>query len=1261
MRAQGRRRCRGSVFGSVLLGLAVLLCPPVVALAAAPPGVDEVRFRSLGVDDGLSQATVRAIVQDDDGFIWIGTQDGLNRFDGFRFEVFRHDPTDPTSLSDNHVVGLAVDAEQALWIATQSGGLNRLDPDTGRFERFRRGEAHGLVSDVLVDVRVDRSGQLWIQAEHGQIQWLERDPIRFRSVPDDPGLRLLGFDPDGALILARGANLLTWSGNDDPPQPLAQLHPETTRATHALHDEESIWVGSENHGLYQLDLNGELLRHWRRDSREPARGLLDDQIRSLMHDRYGQIWVGTVSGLSLIDTHRASILSWAYAPGDALGLAGARIVSLLEDRSGLIWAGSWTGGASVFDPETRPFTLVRHRPDRPGSLPGNAVSAVLENPDGSVWVSLLDAGGIARFDLELGLLEHHQAEPDEPGRLPYRMVGSLLHDEQGGLLVGTLGAGLVRLDPDTGRFDRLTGDPTLDLPDNATIERLQRDSQGSLWAATIGHGLYRRCAGCAGFEQFMPDPNDPASLSGDEINGVLEASDGSFWVATRRQGLNRMDRAAGRFEHFTSANSGLRHNSITGMYQARGGRIWIGTQGGGLHRMDRNGPVPEFTAIGRPEGLNADAIGEIAEDPDGRIWVSTTAGLSRIHPESLEVENFPFIDGRSGAGFFIGSIDRTAPDRAWFGGVRGLVRVDFTQVASSPPATDVALTRLLLFNQPVRPGDHPALGARLARKPELTLSHDLSLVTIEFVAPGNLRHAADLRYAYRLDGLDRDWIETGPDRAFATYTVLPAGDYRLQVRAGTRSGSWGEPRELPIQVLAPAWRQPQALLAYLVAAVVLLSILAWRIHLGLSRRRRAQDEIAASRQRLRMALWGSRDELWEADIASNSLVRENRIDRSAPDDDTAYMSLDAFWASVHPDDLDGLKRAYIAHVKGNSAFFEAEFRVRKDEGPWHWMLSRGRITVYDAEGQALRLSGTTRDISAIKETELALLKLNEELESRVQKRTRELQASNQTLTEALDELKDAQRYLVQTEKLAALGGLVAGIAHEINTPLGVGVTAASHLESETRRMHQRLADQEPVSPEQLKRYSDLIHQGCQLILRNLRRADQLVRSFKQVAVDQSSEQRRSFDLAIYMDEILTSLHPEIKRRRHQVTTDIPPDLMFDSYPGALYQVMVNLVMNGLIHGFDEDQQGQIRIEAEDLGDTVLIRYRDNGRGMDKETAERMFDPFFTTRRGQGGSGLGLHIVYNLVTQVLDGSIDYQTGPGQGLHFDIRLPRVAGAR
>ena len=1231
------------------------------AWAAPAAGVEDVRFRTLDLADGLSQPTGRAIAQDTEGFIWVGTQDGLNRFDGRRFVNLRHDPSNPNSLSANHIVDLAADDSGGLWIATQTGGLNYRDPATGRFVRYRHSpdSAEGLASDALLAIALDDAGRVWIETDGGQLQCL--DPVGARFLPaltppdDGQGSFSLLGSIDDSLLLGRGGRLHAWRPGATTIELLADPGPEVERLRAVLATDDRLWVGSDDAGLFEYVRGGRLLKRWHTAS-EPS-ALLHNQIRSLLADQRGRVWVGTQSGLARIDPVQRSVRNWGHDPNDPLGLPGSRVVSLLEDREGMIWAGTWTGGLAVFDPQTSAFTLVRNRPDDASSLPGNAAAAVLENPDGSVWVSLLDVGGLARFDLERGLLERYTADPGTPGQLPHRMIGSLLADGPD-LLVGTLGAGLVRFDRDTSRFERVVEAPERDVARTAMVENLQRDRNGTLWVSTIGHGLYRRCADCAGFEQFVPNPGDPHAIPGDEVNGVLETSDETLWVALRRYGLSRLDRDSGRFTTFAAPAGGLRSSSISGLYESRAGEVWVGTQGGGVHRMDGNGTPPEFIAIGRPEGLDADAIGEIAEDRDGRIWVSTTAGLSRIDPATLRVENFPFVDGHTGAGFFIGSVDRPSADRVWFGGVRGLVRVDLDAVERQIPEPPTVLTNLLLFNQPVQPGDHPRLARRLAALDELVLGHDESLVTLEFTAPGTLRHAHSLRYSYRLLGFDRDWVDTPASRALATYTGLPDGAYRFQVRAGVSPKSWGPVTDLALRVRPAPWLGPGALAAYAIIALGLLALIGWRVRTGLERRRRAQEQIAASRERLRMALWGSRDELWEADMHQNTLVRENRIDRVSRNDDVARMSLDEFWASVHPDDVADLKRAFADHLRGGTERFEAQFRVRSRHGTWHWMLSRGRVQARDADGRAWLMSGTTRDITGVKRTEEALRHLNEELESRVSERTAELEASNSTLSEALQELKLAQRQLVQTEKMAALGGLVAGIAHEINTPLGIGVTAASHLESEACRARQSLDADAAPAPQTLRGFVAVAAQSSQLILRNLRRADQLVRSFKQVAVDQASEQRRTFEVCAYLDEILLSLHPELKRSPHAVEQTVDGSFVMDSYPGALYQVMVNLIMNSLTHAFADGQAGTLRIDVRGDDEQVVIRYRDDGRGMDKAVADKMFDPFFTTRRGQGGSGLGLHIVYNLVTQIMGGRIEADTAPGQGLAVTLRLPRTA---
>ncbi|HVF36261.1 MAG TPA: HAMP domain-containing sensor histidine kinase, partial [Candidatus Saccharimonadia bacterium] len=254
----------------------------------------------------------------------------------------------------------------------------------------------------------------------------------------------------------------------------------------------------------------------------------------------------------------------------------------------------------------------------------------------------------------------------------------------------------------------------------------------------------------------------------------------------------------------------------------------------------------------------------------------------------------------------------------------------------------------------------------------------------------------------------------------------------------------------------------------------------------------------------------------------------------------------------------------------------------------------------------------------------------------------------------IEQLKLAQDQLVESEKMAALGGLVAGVAHEINTPLGIGVTAASHLDGETRRLAKRL-EEGTTTREEIAAYQRQAQEATEIILRNLRRADKLVKSFKQVAVDQSSEQRRTLDLCAYLEDVLTSLAPALKRGRHAIEVRCPAPVSVETYPGAIYQIVVNLVMNSVTHAFPGGEQGRITIDVARRDAEIELDYRDNGRGMTDEVRRRAFEPFFTTRRGQGGSGLGMHIVYNLSTQVLRGRTQIESAPGKGFRFVLRFP------
>lgn len=291
---------------------------------------------------------------------------------------------------------------------------------------------------------------------------------------------------------------------------------------------------------------------------------------------------------------------------------------------------------------------------------------------------------------------------------------------------------------------------------------------------------------------------------------------------------------------------------------------------------------------------------------------------------------------------------------------------------------------------------------------------------------------------------------------------------------------------------------------------------------------------------------------------------------------------------------------------------------------------------------------------ALRERELA--EARDQLQLRVQEKTR----ANAELAQALERLRQAQAQLVQSEKLASLGGLVAGVAHEINTPVGVGVTAASTLQAKAAHLAQQ-HESGSLRRSDLERFIAAAAESTRIILTNLQRAADLIQSFKQVSVDQSSGERRRFEIKEYLDEVLLSLRPRLRKAGHSVVVECPEGLFIDGYPGALAQVVTNLFNNSLMHAYEAGQHGTLRVQVRQADGWVSLVYRDDGCGIPPQNLPRVFDPFFTTKRGSGGSGLGLHIVYNLVTQMLGGQIELTSTPGHGVEVSVRFPAFADRR
>jgi len=412
-------------------------------------------------------------------------------------------------------------------------------------------------------------------------------------------------------------------------------------------------------------------------------------------------------------------------------------------------------------------------------------------------------------------------------------------------------------------------------------------------------------------------------------------------------------------------------------------------------------------------------------------------------------------------------------------------------------------------------------------------------------------------------------------------------------------------------------------------------------------RKNAEQALRCSEERFTLAMKGANDGLWDWNLETDEVYFSPRWKSMLGYSPEELSNRLETWSNkLHPDDQSQAYLAVEGYLAGKGEPFSIEFRMHHKQGHYVPIRSRG-YAVRDKSGKATRFVGTHIDITERKHNEMQIHQLNQELEQRVIERTSKLEESQQTL-------KRAEYQLVESEKMASLGELVAGVAHEINTPLGIGVTAASFLVSESSDF-QNLVENKQVTQAKLELYIQDIAKGANLILGNLQRAAELVKSFKQVAVDQNQLKSEIFNVHEHLSSVLTSLNPRLKSTPFTIDLDCPKQLQTTGFPGVWSQIITNLVMNSLVHGFHNREHGNIKIAIQLQEEQILWSYQDDGLGMTEDTRQHIFEAFFTTNRDRGGSGLGMHIVYNLVTQTLGGEISCESSPNSGTSFLISLP------
>ena len=788
-------------------------------LAAAAPRLlsqeVEPRFRRYGVDNGISQNNIYTILQDRRGFIWFGTQDGLNRFDGFNFRIFKPSSDDPFGVSNPYLVSMVEDRDGSLWIGTDGGGLNKYDPATERFASYRHDprSPESLAADRVNALLVDRQGRLWVGTPNGLDLFLPATGtfIHYKSNPKDKS----SLGSDFVTCLHQDSAGALWIGTNDGG--LNRLDPRGGRFVRLFgrmtvnavlsQGESGLWIGT-NHGLVWMDRENGRIVNYNSDPDNPD-GLAHNTVTSLLRDRAGRLWIGTDNGLDRLDPKTMAFVHHRNDPSNQASLSSNLIRSIFEDRAGGIWVGTEGGGLNYFDPGAAAFAVIRDRSNDPNSRNFNNIWSITEDESGLIWMGT-DAG-LVSLDRRTGRRTQFSYDPRNPDGLSEGAVRTIFRDRAGVLWAGTNGGGLNRYDPVRRRFTHFRNNPNdPGSLSNDTLRTILEDSRGNLWIAAFG-GLDRFDRASNRFEHFRNDPADPGSLSDNRAYTLLEDHAGVLWVGTWGGGLNRFDPASNRFEHFRHEPdnpASLSENYILSIQEDASGVLWVGTRGGGLCRM---GPDRKtFKTYGIKDGLPNDVIYAILVDGAGNLWLTHNRGLSRFTPGTGAVKTFGISDGLQSLEFNANACLKGRSGELFFGGVNGVNAFFPDAIKTNPTVPPIVISGLQVFNKPVLIGPDPKgrtiLDRSVVEADTVRLSYKDRVVTFEFAA---LHYAAPEKneYAYKLEKLEKNWNQIGT-RRIATYTNLPPGRYVFRVKGSNNDGVWNEQgASLAVWVSPPFWKR----------------------------------------------------------------------------------------------------------------------------------------------------------------------------------------------------------------------------------------------------------------------------------------------------------------------------------------------------------------------------------------------------------------------------------------------------------------------
>ena len=1156
---------------------------------------------------GLPQGSVLALAQSHEGYLWVGTEDGLARFDGVRFALF--DKTNTPDLQSNHIQALLVDHQNSLWIGTAGGGLTRYRD--GKFTSFT--SRNGLPNDSVSVLYEDAESNLWIGTDGGGLCRLSNGRFQYYTTKD-------GLPDNAVFALTAGADGELWIGTLNGLARLKSGAFTTFTTKDGLGKNEvrsvfadrhaNVWVGTNGGGLSRLS-DGRFITYSTRN------GLSSDSVWTIYEDGAGTLWVGTRdAGLNrFVDGHFEN-----YSVKQ--GLPVNEVWSILEDREGNLWIG--TKGGGLIRLKNGIFTTLTMK----DGLSGVVALPVIEDHAGAVWLGTAGAG--------LNRIKDGKVTVFTPANgLPAASVFSLAEDAAGAIWIGTR-KGLTSLR--NGHFSTLT---TADGLPNNVVQEIYRDREGDIWIGTRG-GISHYHDGH--FTSFTSRDG----LSNDNVYSIFEDHSGAIWIGTGG-GLNKLQN--GHFTHFGPAQ-GLSNNVVFDVKGDADGTIWLATDGGGLFRL-KDG---KFTAFTTHNGLFDDAIFSILDDGHGSLWLSSNRGVFRVTREQLDavagrraatVQSIVYglSDGMKSKecnGGFQPAAWKGASGKLFFPTMAGLSVVDLQHLDSNrfPPA--VILEQLTVDGKSADP-------YKPVRLPPGQVDLEFRFTALSLTSPDKIR------FKYMLEGFDKDWVDA-EERRVAFYTNLSPGDYRFHVSACTHEGTCGSSENAGVITLSPYFYQTVPFFV----GCTLLGVMTFAVALRLRMRQMRSNEtklvmlvdertralghqaraFQESEKRFRQLAENIHEIFWMVDPHNNKFLYVSPAFREIwlQDPEAVLQNPAAWFQSIHPDDCEKVALAKEAQRSGQTC--DCEYRILRADGSTHWVWDRA-FPVFDGNGYLDRIVGIVEDVTDRKRAEETLRRSRDELQLRVL----ELKAENTERKRAEQQLKIAKEQAEAASQ--SKSEFLANMSHEIRTPLN-GVIGMMQLALDTE-----------LTAEQ-RQCLQLVEGSADSLLSIIND----ILDFSKIEARKLTLESIEFDLRKTLDQTFKSLAVRAAQKGIElighIDSEVPEFITGD--PVRLTQIVVNLIGNAI--KFTEAGEivvrvGKIHERLDELHGrnevSLSFHVKDTGIGIPEDKQKLIFEAFsqadYSSTRKYGGTGLGLSISSQIVS-MMGGRIWVESSPGEGSTFSF---------